>query len=375
MIRLTGRGVAAAVLAATALGLGWWWSYPGLVALGAGFAVLVLAALGSVAAPVDVMAGRTVEPLQVQRFERCTDAVELVHNGRWLATAVEVVEPVAGQPVTVLSATLRPRGRASGQIEVPTGRRGAITLGPLRLRHQGVAGLARRERPVEGTVTVRVLPRVLPLRGIPIGSTRWVAGSDERIARGGTDLVGMRDYLSGDDLRRLHWATSARTGRLMVREDADPSRGRVTLLLDDRTGSYTSPAEFEEVVDAAASIAGAACAAEHPVSVGTVTGALWTERADADEAFALLGDAVLSDAAPVDRPDANDVLVILGGAGSDAGELGLAAGQATLVVALLVCPDPLTVESDGTATLIRGATAEELLRGWEEQVGVYDHRA
>src|SRR5688572_33397440 len=98
MIRLTGRGVAATVLAATALGLGWWWSYPGLVAVGAGFAVLVLAAVGSVDSPVDLTARRTGESLQVQRFERCADAWVLVHNGRWFARTVAVVEPVAGYP-------------------------------------------------------------------------------------------------------------------------------------------------------------------------------------------------------------------------------------------------------------------------------------
>ncbi|WP_117209197.1 DUF58 domain-containing protein [Allorhizocola rhizosphaerae] len=367
MIRPTARGVAVAVLAATALGLGWWWRYPGLIAVGAGFAVLLLSAFASVAARVDVTARRSVEPLQVERFGRCTDAVELVHNGRRFAVTVDAVESVGGEQVPVLSTTLRPRGSAESRIDVPTSRRGTITVGPLKLRRLGIAGLTRAEWEEAGVVKVRVLPRVLPLHGIPVGSTRWVAGSDERIARGGTDIVGMRDYLPGDDLRRLHWATSARVGRLMVREDADPSRGRVTLLLDDRASAYASPADFEEAVDAAASIAGAASAAGHPVAVRTASGVIWAEQADEEEALALLGDAVLAEGTLVfDRPDAHDVLVILGGAGSDAGELGLAAGQATSVIALLVCSGP--PESDGLVPVVRGANAEELLRGWEEQV-------
>ncbi|HEX6684183.1 MAG TPA: DUF58 domain-containing protein [Candidatus Limnocylindrales bacterium] len=351
MIRPTPLGWAVAVLAVTALGAGWWWSYPGVVAIGASFAALVLLSLASIAAPARFEARREVAPLQVPRFGRCTATYEIVHKGRWSPATVTAEEQVDGQVVPIVDA-----------IDVPTSRRGRITLGPLRLRRIGVAGLAERVDLATGVTTVRVLPRVLPLRALPNGSARWVAGSDDRVANGGTDLVGMRDYLPGDDLRRLHWATSARSGRLMVREDADPSQGSITVLLDDREPGYGSPAEFEEAVDTAASIASAACALGNPVALRTASGRVWAERAEVDEVLALLGDASLGGAASAERSGTHDVLVVVGGGGaSDITEF------ASLTVVMEVGA-AFSVDVTGPAVVLRGRDAEELLRAWEEHL-------
>lgn len=351
MIRPTVLGWAVAALATAALSAGWWWSYPGVVAIGAAFAAVVLLSLASVASPAQTEARREVEPLQVPRFGRCTARYEIVHTGRWSPATVAAEEQVDGQVVPI-----------AGTIDVPTARRGRITLGPLRLRRIGLAGLVQRVDLAAGVTTVRVLPRVLPLRAMPDGSARWVAGSDDRVANGGTDLVGMRDYLPGDDLRRLHWATTARTGRLMVREDADPSLGSITVLLDDREPGYRSPAEFEEAVDTAASIASAACALGNPVALRTASGRIWSQRAEADEVLALLGDATLGGAPSRERSSTHDVLVVVGGGGSS--EL---TEPAAFTVVLQVGAAALSVDVTGPAMVMRGRGAQELLSAWEEQ--------
>jgi uncharacterized protein (DUF58 family) len=77
------------------------------------------------------------------------------------------------------------------------------------------------------------------------------------IGRGGEDFYALRPYEQGDDLRRVHWPTSAKTGELMIRQDEMPWQGRATVVLDVRNGVHTA-ASLENAVSAAASIVSAA---------------------------------------------------------------------------------------------------------------------
>src|SRR5690606_11081626 len=159
----------------------------------------------------------------------CTATLTLDNHGRWLPALVDGVDPIGCGSVPVAPVWLPPGGQVERDHQVPTGRRRVLRVGPLRLRRYGVAWLAVRGEPAGGEVGVRVLPRVLPVRTLPPGIRRGHDTADERFSHGGTDLVGLREYLPGDDLRRLHWSSTARTGTLMVREDADPSQARLTV--------------------------------------------------------------------------------------------------------------------------------------------------
>jgi len=81
------------------------------------------------------------------------------------------------------------------------------------------------------------------------------AGADHPSALGrtGDDFYALRPYVVGDDLRRVHWRSTARRDELMVRQDELPWQGRVTVLLDVRRTTHT-PASFELAVSAAASV-------------------------------------------------------------------------------------------------------------------------
>ena len=82
-----------------------------------------------------------------------------------------------------------------------------------------------------------------------------LAGSEHPTAlgRAGEDFYALRPYVVGDELRRVHWPTTARLDELMVRQDELPWQGRVTVLLDVRRATH-SPASLELAVSAAASI-------------------------------------------------------------------------------------------------------------------------
>src|SRR6185312_581993 len=120
------------------------------------------------------------------------------------------------------------------------GRRGRHALGPLRLRLVDPFGLVLRTSTGEDTVPLVVVPRVRPLGpGGPTGGSGGTGeGSRRSIAVHGEDDVITRAYRHGDDLRKVHWRATARTGELMVRLEERPWRAQATLLLDTRARAH-----------------------------------------------------------------------------------------------------------------------------------------
>src|SRR6185295_17135875 len=109
-----------------------------------------------------------------------------------------------------------------------------------------------------GAVRVWVRPRVHPIAAVPVGLSRSMDGRVDRVPHGSITFAALREYVVGDDLRRVHWRTSARVGELMVREHVDTSLPRVVILLDDRAGAHvpdvSGESTFEAACEAAASV-------------------------------------------------------------------------------------------------------------------------
>lgn len=384
-VRLTGRGAGVLVLGVVTSGAGLWWSYPGVTGLGAAFLVLVALSVLAVAVRAPLAADRTVAPLEVARFGACEGTLTVDRRAGLLPVELAAHEPVGDDGEVTVDLPPDGTGRASVTYAIPTTRRGLLTVGPLRLERRGVAGLAVRAHDVGAPVTVRVLPRSLPVRGLPQGVRRGQVGADERAEQGGTDLVGLHEYVPGDDLRRLHWATSARTGVLMVRDDADPSRPHLVVFLDDRPAAYREPDEdFEEAVDVAAALASHAAEDGHPVHLLTVSGAvdLATDgatdgRVDAAGPALLqaLAEVQLADhgaisAAGIPTRDLDVVAVVTGAVDGDVADgLLLDAGRASAGVVLRVDPAPRRTTSVAeTVTVLHGARADDLLAAWDARV-------
>lgn len=138
--------------------------------------------------------------------------------------------------------------------------RGRHRLGPLTLSVSDPFGLTDRELSLAGTAEILVLPRVVPLvdraggaHGVGVDGT-----IPHMVALHGEDDVSVRDYRDGDDLRRVHWPATARTGNLMVRQEDRPAMKRAVILLDSREsvhGPTTSPSLEWAVTMAASAVA------------------------------------------------------------------------------------------------------------------------
>ncbi|WP_433273384.1 DUF58 domain-containing protein [Actinosynnema sp. CS-041913] len=377
-VRLTARGLGAVVLGVPLVAVGLWWRYPGVVGLGVALTALALAGVLSVLARAPVVPKRTVRPRTVQRLGTCTGVIELTGASRRFPVLFDATDDVAGAPVAVDIPLLDPGQRVKVEYPIPTHTRGLLKVGPLTLSRRGLAGLAHARTVVGDVVEVRVVPRVLPVRGLPGGVKRGHVGADERVERGGTDLVGLREYVPGDDLRRLHWATSARTGTLMIREDADPARPHLAVVLDDHADGYPDPKDFEDAVEVAASLVTVAIAEGHPVRLLSASGAVDVELpagavdADASVLLAVLADLKAATDRGVPRPVPVrdlDVVAVVCGEGSDLSALLLEAGRASVGVVLSVDPSPAAaISAIGAVLVLRAPNAEGLLSAWNTAV-------
>jgi uncharacterized protein (DUF58 family) len=249
-VRPTRRGVAVLAGAAALLASGWWLRYPLLAVLGAAGLATVAAALlvAGRSARVDVTA--TIRP---DRVERGGPAV-MILSVRPAGRLVTIRGTVAGQANVIRTAD-------TAEYPLPTGARGRFPVGPLEVGLEDPLGLARGRHRTGGTTTLTVHPRQFPAR--PYGGHSRTAApgpATDDLWQGAGEQRGVREYEPGDEVRHLHWKATAHTGRLMVRELADPRQARLTVLLDTRTGSLGA-VDFEEAVDLAASLLGAAARA------------------------------------------------------------------------------------------------------------------
>ncbi|MFE9447735.1 DUF58 domain-containing protein [Streptomyces sp. NPDC006739] len=154
---------------------------------------------------------------------------------------------------------VEPGGRREVSYRVRSDLRGRYPLGPLQLRLTDPFGMCELTRSFSAYDTLTVVPRVEPLPPVRLSGEAkgYGEGRQRSLALAGEDDVIPRGYRYGDDLRRVHWRSTARYGELMVRREEQPQRARCTVLLDTRTVAFEGSgpdSAFEWAVSGAASV-------------------------------------------------------------------------------------------------------------------------
>ena len=157
---------------------------------------------------------------------------------------------------------VEPGGRREVSYRVRSDLRGRYPLGPLQLRLTDPFGMCELTRSFSTYDTLTVIPRVEPLPPVRLSGEAkgYGDGRQRSLALAGEDDVIPRGYRYGDDLRRVHWRSTARYGELMVRREEQPQRARCTVLLDTRGLAFQGAgpdSAFEWAVSGTASVAGA----------------------------------------------------------------------------------------------------------------------
>jgi uncharacterized protein (DUF58 family) len=305
---------------------------------------VLLIAIPLVCALVVGRARVTIEGSRTASTARATvgDPIEVtlrITNGSLLPVAGLMLEdrlpPAAGrargapddQRARFALGVLRAGHSSEISYPVPSLPRGRFALGPMRVRLSDPFGMVELVRTFSATSEVAVLPRIedLPRVALPGGHEELGGSAIHSLGSLGADDLTVREYRQGDDLRKIHWRSSARTGELMVRQEERPWQGEVTVLVDTRRSQHRgegAASSFEWMVAAAASIA------EHLAGRGyrvTIAGGAFASEWPASGGAEALADLRLG----------TDTLV---GTGADAQLTGAPSSGATTLIALLGMP-------------------------------------
>ncbi|HET7018320.1 MAG TPA: DUF58 domain-containing protein [Streptosporangiaceae bacterium] len=205
---------------------------------------------------------RTVTPARVAPGQPTRVAVRLENVSR-ISTGLLLAEEtipysLGARPRYVINGIER-SGSREVSYQLRSDVRGKFTIGPMRIRIADVFGLVELTANFASQNTLTVTPKVVPLTSSSVNGS-WSTDGDGRTrmtAAAGDDDVIPRAYRNGDELRRVHWRSTARYGELMVRREEQRWQDRAVLILDSRRTAHTGSgpsSSFEFAVSAAASI-------------------------------------------------------------------------------------------------------------------------
>ena len=264
-LRSTGRQIL--VLGVLLAGLGFVLSYPTLVITGL---VLVLAA---VTAPLwnrvvpRLVVIRSVAPTRIERGGVARVEVQLTNAVQRRVRPFVALEQQGTRRVSVEVPEIRRGGTWQWGYELHGERRGRLDLGPLEFRQPDPFGLSRLSVSLGERDYLWVYPRLHKIDVLPSSKIRDLDGpTSDTSPNGSSAFHQLREYVPGDDLRHIHWRSTARTGTMMVRHLVDTSRPEALVVVDNRSVA-SSESDFEEIVEAAASVIAETQRRDYPISL------------------------------------------------------------------------------------------------------------
>lgn len=169
--------------------------------------------------------------------------------------------------------TLRPLAPGASKhtdIDFQAVRRAVLHVGPLSVRRGDPFGLVRRERRLTEMKTVYIHPKTVHLPSLEAGNLRDLEGSaSEQIVDDDLDFHGLREYQPGDDIRHIHWLSSVKSGRMMVRQYDATKLTDTSISLTTDPSAYADAAEFELAISALASLGVQCLEQHHPLAIHT----------------------------------------------------------------------------------------------------------
>lgn len=227
----------------------------------------------------EVWIRRNLSDLQVEAGDTAQVEIQVGNPGRRTGMLLmeEELPTVLGEPQRFVVDPLAPGAETTLRYLVRTEHRGRYPLGPMHVRVADPMGMVDLDQTLPTTASILVTPRTEPLPQIPL-TGRWAGAGDNRtrdLLGGGSPDVTIREYRLGDDLRRIHWPSSARVDELMVRREEQQWQSRCTLLIDNRRTShrgYGVNSSMETAVRATASIVRNLVALDFEVRLVSATG-------------------------------------------------------------------------------------------------------
>lgn len=373
---LTSAGKSFLIIGAMGIVAGLLFGYPSLLALGIAFLIVVLIGRIWIVRRPRVSASRVVQPERVRAGRPARSQLTVTNTGRRRTSGGIALERFGETELPIDLPTLEPNESATIVTELPTNARGVFRVGPLDVTRSDPFGLVRSGEPEDTVANLWVHPIVHPVEPFPSGFARDLEGPESGEAlEGGVTFHTLRDYVRGDDLRQIHWRSSARTNKLMVRHNVDTHQPRSMVILDNRAASYDSDS-FEDAVRAAASVVVASMSRGFEFRLITTDGVEVDQRMPSAKIMDRLAEIGLSfrgsigDAFDIAQSDLGGVsLVLLTGAASteDLESVNMFRDRFDVLTVAQFSPDgrerSRTVRD---ATVISAQTSEDFARAWNQ---------
>jgi uncharacterized protein (DUF58 family) len=222
-----------------------------------GFAVVAFAIAFVWIRRLRVEVARDIVPLRVHAGGSSRVDLTVINRGTRRTPVLRLRDPVTGtRGANLLIGPLAPGDGARASYRLPTERRGIVEIGPMQLLVTDPFGLAHTTLAGPAVSRLTVYPPAHRLGALPpTGGSDPHAGVDRRhtLNRGGDEFHALRPFNVGDELRRVHWPSTARHDELMVRQDELPWQGRLTVVIDN-SAVDASPLALDLATSVAASV-------------------------------------------------------------------------------------------------------------------------
>lgn len=368
-------GWVALVLGGLALVAGWrfgWveaWALA--ISLGALLLIAVVLVLGRTAYRVDL----DLAERRVVVGGRAAGRLRLSNTSRRALLPSRVQLPVGAGMTTFRVPRLARDAEHEEVFTIPATRRGVFTVGPVSAVRGDPLGLLTRVARWDQRIDLFVHPRTVALEGASAGFLRDIEGqATQDLSSSDVSFHALREYAAGDDRRAIHWRTTARVGRLMVRQFEETRRSHLAVVLSTSDTDFADDEEFELGVSVAASLGMQAVREEKPLTVLAGSGALRTgtpgtmldDLAGVERATGRDEITGMAQAAAVAVPGASSA-VLLVGSGATPAQLRSAATRLPLgvhVVAVRCVPgEQLSRRAIGGLPVLTVGDLSELPKG------------
>ncbi|WEV59914.1 DUF58 domain-containing protein [Bifidobacterium sp. ESL0728] len=163
---------------------------------------------------------------------------------------------------------LAPGKAKDEQVEFRATSRAILPVGPLKISKGDPFGIVRHEQSLSQSVQVFIHPQTVFLNSLDSGIFRDLEGSPSgQVVDDDLDFYGLREYRPGDDMRNVHWLSSAKTGTMMVRQYEATKRTDTSITLGVNPTDYSTEDEFELAVSVAASIGTECLIEDRPLAI------------------------------------------------------------------------------------------------------------
>ena len=195
-----------------------------------------------------VRIGRTTQSLRTQVGRPVEERI-LIQNRGWLPKLwVEVVDEseLPGHHVSRVVHGIGPKRTRSWNIKTNARYRGYYRLGPMSIVSGDPFGIftSKRDYPATSAITIYPAAYKLPHFLPPVGRLTGGENKPHHTHNITPNFSGVRDYVPGDTLNRIHWRSTARTGRLIVKEFEEDPNADIWMVLDLHRNSYLEATEI-----------------------------------------------------------------------------------------------------------------------------------